>query len=189
MSDLETRASKLLTPMILGEGRSLNVEEQAFVSVWGIKTDMTWQTAPTGFRATPLRDYRHVRIHRTPPAHTQVRLGRYVGSAFLSYADHNVAHLGPSAPGRVDLKQDPQGHWTILRVGQVVFEIWGSDEGGIPKIHDPSRSGRSMVDVWPSVTGTYWPPPESLDDAGMLALGNMTAEQLPTSAEILADRR
>jgi hypothetical protein len=189
MSDLETRAAGLLTPMILGEARSLSIDEQAFIAVWGTKTDMTWQTTSTEFRAAPLRDYRHLRIHQTPPACTRVRLGRYVGSAFLSFADHNLAHLGPSTPGRIDLEHDPPGHWAILRVGQLVFEVWGSDEGGIPPIHDPSRSGRSMVDIWPSLVGTYWPPPEVLDDSGMLALSNMSADQLPTPSEILRDRR
>jgi hypothetical protein len=113
MSDLETRASPLLTPMIPGEGRSLSIEEQAFIAVWGIKTDMTWQTSPTEFRATPLRDYKHLRLHRTPPPHTRVRLGRYAGSRFLAFADHNLAHLGPSAPGRIDLEHDPPGHWSM----------------------------------------------------------------------------
>jgi hypothetical protein len=187
MSDLETRASLLLAPMILGQPRSLSIEEQAFIAVWGIKTDMTWQTSPTAFRATPLRDYKHLRIHQTPPPHARVRLGRYVGAAFISFADHNLAHLGPSTTGRIDLEHDPPGHWTILRVGQLVFEIWGSDEGGMPQIHDPSLSGKSMVDIWPSAADTYWSPSEVLDDAGMLALSNIPADQLPTPADILRD--
>jgi len=184
MSDLETRASQLLKPMIQGVPRSLSVEEQAFIAVWGIKTDMTWQTSPTEFRATPLRDYKHLRMHQTPPPHTRVRLGRYIGTAFLAFADHNLAHLGPSTPGRIDLQEDPPGHWAILRVGQLVFEIWGSDEGGIPPIHNPNLSGSSMIDIWPSVAGTYWPPPDILDDRGMLALSNIAPGQLPTPSDI-----
>lgn len=136
MSDLETRASPLLTPMIIGQARSLTVEEQAFIAVWAIKTDMTWQTAETSFRATPLHDYLHLRTHRMPPPHARVRLGRYLGTAFLAFADHNLAHLGPDG-GRVELDSDPEGHWAILRIGQLVFEIFGSRQGGLPTIHKP----------------------------------------------------
>ena len=179
MSDLETRASPLLRPMIVGQPRPLSVEEQAFVAVWGIKTGMTWQVSPTSVRATPLADYRYLRIHKTPPPHTRVRLGRYLGAAFQAFADHNLAHLGSSAPGRVNLEDDPEGHWAILRIGQLVFEIFGSSRGGLPRVHDPALSGHSMIDIWPSVKGRYWPPPQSFDDAAFFALMQIDPAQLP----------
>jgi len=185
LSDLESRASPLLRPMILGNARSLDVEEQAFVALWGVKTELLWQTTPTSFRASRLSDYRHLRTHRTPPPHTWVRLGRYLGTAFVAFADCNLAHLDDaSTPSGVRLKPDsvvgPIGHWAILRVGQLVFEIICTDDGKWPiQVADPNLSGKSMVDVWPSFTGRYWPPPIPFDDDAFFKVSHMRPDQLP----------
>ena len=43
-----------------------------------------------------------------------------------------------------------------------------------------------MIDIWPATTGSYWPPPETLDDAGLIALSNIDPSQLPTEDDILS---
>jgi hypothetical protein len=50
LSDLETRASNLLPPILAGDSQTLPVGDQAFLAVWAIKTAMMWQTVPPNER-------------------------------------------------------------------------------------------------------------------------------------------
>jgi len=178
MSDLETRASPLLRSMLSGQPRSIGAEEQAFLATWAVKTDMAWQTTPQSFRGTPLADYRHLREHKLPPPNARVRVGRYVGTA-LPWAAHNSAHLG-SNPERIDLEHDPEGHWAIMHIDKIVFEVFGSnDPTRLPSLHKPELSGPVMLDLWPSDEPRRWPPQAIINDKGMLAILGIDESQLP----------
>ena len=141
---------------------------------------MTWQTT-TGNRATPLADYRWLREHvaqSVPPAHTVVRLAHYVGDRF-PFTGYNFAHTGNVLGGAVDLEGDPEGHWAILNIGRLAFEILASRDGRTPDVHLPNLSGPVMIDLWPSVVARQWPPPHALDDQRMAELTGITLDQLP----------
>ena len=68
----------------------------------------------------------------------------------------------------------------MLRIGQPVFEIYNSVDGGLPEIHDQALSGTLMLDIWPTLSDRYWPPPHSFDDTAFMKFNAINASDLPS---------
>jgi len=183
MSDLEARASNLLPPMIEhGQGQSLTAEEHAFIAVWAIKTVMTWQTVEPDARAIPSADYRWLQAHQTPPPRTQVRIGRYVGTGlpFIGYCQENL--FRPDTPEPTPHELAPHGHRSILTIGQLVFEVLGSGDDNPVTPRFPNATGPVLLDIWPGIGPSYWPPPNAFDDTRLLQFMDIPDDALPFPA-------
>jgi hypothetical protein len=179
MSDLEARASPLLSPLVGGQPQPLGIEEQAFIAIWAVKTTMAWQTTEISVRAIPFEDYRWLYAKRTPPPLARVRLGRYVGTGF-PFIGHSGGHLYKSdTPTPVPDGTAPQGHWSILHIGQLVLEVFGSSDGRPRYAPLPQLTGDVLIEIWPSLKAAYWPPPKAVDDVGMVSFMRDDAQARP----------
>jgi hypothetical protein len=169
MSDLETQASQLIAPMVEGTGRTLSPDDHAFVAVWGIKTVMIWQTIYPDSRAIPLEDYRWLREKLTPPPQTRVRIGRYVGTGlpFFGFGQENLFEKSTPevAPGELT----PHGHRSVLSAGQLIYEVLRADD---LDANQPFQrlTGNALIDLWPGIGPSYWPPRLAFDDLRMREL-------------------
>jgi hypothetical protein len=169
MSDLETRASQLLTPMIDGNGQPLSVEDQAFLAVWATKTVMMWQTAPSNRRAIPLAHYRWLHDRLTPPPLTKVRVGRFAAERelFIEYSQQNL--FLPETPDPPPPGLNPHAWRGILTVGQLLLEVVGSGDDQSVPARFPNMTGPVLLDIWPGTgKGVYWPPPHAFGIEEML---------------------
>ncbi len=179
MSDLETRASRLIAPMMEGHGRPLDPDDRAFVAVWGIKTVMMWQTIYPDSRAIPLEDYCWLRERLTPPPITRVRIGRYIGTGLplFGFAQENLFRAGTPevAPGQLM----PHGHRSVLAVGQLIYEVLRADDLDANQPF-PALTGDALLDIWPGIGPSYWPPRLAFDDVRMRELLRVPADaELP----------
>ena len=187
MSDLETRASQLLPSMIAGERRGLTPDDHAFLAVWATKTVMTWQTTNQQARPIPLADYRWLRTQLTPPPLTLVQLGQFVGTAF-PYFGYCQAHLwrggAPDVPEHATSDLTPHAHREALTIGPLLFEVFGSCDG-IPVTHRfPDLPGDVMLDIWPGIGPSIWPPRLAFNDARLFRFLELPAGSL---ADIIGD--
>jgi hypothetical protein len=164
MSDLETKASTLLSPMIEGEDYLLSTDDQVFMAEWTMKTVMMWQTINPEAQVIPPSDYNDFCESQKPPPLTKILLGHYSGTKF-SFAGYTQEHL---FRGEVIEPTPPDGYRSILVVGCLVFEVIGScdDEFFAPKF--PELVGETLLQIWPSPQSTSWPPLIALEDEGML---------------------
>lgn len=169
MSDLETRASQVLPQMIEGEGRSLSIEEQAFISSWIMKTIMVWQTVNPSEFTIPLDEYRwFCDNNKIPPALTKIFLGYYIGDElpFMGYAHEGLFREEITEPTPLEPPK-AAGYRSILTLGKLVCEIVGSYDGEPFEAAFPPLVGDALIEIWPSLADRHWPP-RGLDDEEML---------------------
>lgn len=165
MSDLETRASQLLTPIIEGNKYSLSDDDQRFISVWVTKTVMMWQTVDTQLQAISLSDYTDFYDKQDPASFTKIFIGCYVGSQFnfMGYTQEGLFRV--SEPGVIE--PIPDGYRGVLVIGSLVFEIVGSCDEYFFETRWPDWIGNTLTEAWPLLTSGSWPPPRTLDDDRM----------------------
>jgi hypothetical protein len=164
MSDLETKSSPLLTPMIEGKAVGLDIERQVLVSTWVAKTALTFdQAMPPQRRLMPLRHCRWVKDHQLPPLGATVRLGRYDGDdpEFVRIVYDGLFRevpADPIAPG------PPDGHRATIRIGQLVAEFTVTEDTK-PVLR--VRGGDIvdlLVTIWPTAEIKSWPPRQRFND-------------------------
>jgi hypothetical protein len=180
MSDLEVWGSRVMAPMIEGSPQPLNIEDQASLAVWAIKTTMMWQTAPRNRRAIPLADYRWLHDQQTPPPLMKVRAGRLVATSgpFIEYSQQNLFLAETPDPPPPGL--DPHAWRGILTIGQLLIEVIGSGDGNSIQERFPKMTGPVLLDIWP---GTHqpvrWPPEYAMNRKALLRFLDATDEDLP----------
>jgi hypothetical protein len=75
LSQLETEASSILKPLLLGEPAGLDGPEQRIVATWSYKTVLLFQMLrPKTARVIPERRFRELYERRRPPADVRVWL-------------------------------------------------------------------------------------------------------------------
>ena len=181
MSDLETRGSQLFPPMIEGDAKPLTPDDHAFTATWGTKTVMMWQTIEPGLRTARLDAYKWLRTHKTPPPFTRVRIGHYIGNRlpFIQYGQENLIRTDIPEPSPDEFPTG--GYRAILTIGRLLIEVFAAhDENTIARnIRFPEMTGPALIDSWPGLGPSHWPPRYALDDAGMLRFLNMPDHALP----------
>jgi len=171
MSDLETHASPLLTPMIEGNPRGLTLDQQVLVSRWMTKTAMVWdQLVPPDDRIYTTEECRWAKAKPTPPPDTTVRLGHYIGTeaAFIEAKHESLFREVPADP---QVRARPDAHRTVFVIGKLVVEV-----GVRRPANSLTVTGQDidvdelLMPIWPSLNARRWPP--------RLALNDMTLESL-----------
>jgi hypothetical protein len=164
MSELESVARPILTPMIHGSDRVLlDTARQAVVATWALKTAMMMQLADTSGASIPARDFAWVREHQTPPVGVQVLLAAYhptTGSTRYDYQRIDSRHLATGVT-----TQD--GYGIMLGVGSFLTYVFspGFDP---PRPHIRLPLQAKLADCWleiaPATSTVTWPPRYGLSE-------------------------
>jgi hypothetical protein len=116
LSVLENDVSTILGPMIRGDDRQLEPNEQKLLATWALKTaimlDLTSgnPTVPTGF-------FHLLRQRREPFESAIVDIGAYIDSSWAAWAQLRPLHIGIEATER------PNGVVVTMLVGRVTFQV------------------------------------------------------------------
>jgi hypothetical protein len=178
MSDLETNGAPILTPMVEGRTQGFDIERAVLVGTWVAKTALTFdQSMPSDRRMLPVEYCRSVYERRLPPPGSRVSLAHYEGDddQFVRGVHHALyddlpPDLIPTGP--------PQAHRTTIRIGQLVAEFT------VTKDPEPVLSVRGgdladmLINVWPSIEATSWPPRLRFNDA---SLASFTNPEMPST--------
>ena len=164
MSDLETRASPMLKPMLKGDTQGLSVEQQVTVSQWATKTAMTLdQTVPPGQRVFSAGECKLLMERKLPPPGAGVQLGRYVGGGIFLDFGHNELYRRaiPTGPRR----NPPDGHRTAIRIDQLVVEVNMTSDAHLDLRIAQTDVRDLLLPIWPSTQPVAWPPKIAMSDA------------------------
>jgi hypothetical protein len=170
MSDLETKTSPILTPMIAGKRVGFSVEQQLLLSRWIVKTAMTWGLRiPERDRAFPPESYRWTTKHATPPPDVTIRLSRYRGDTadFIDMKHEGLFAGIPPEPEGLD-RVEADGYRVPILIGHLVIEVTISRKlNSLPRPVGPNagRLDELFVTIWPSVNTVVWPPRVAMSDA------------------------
>jgi hypothetical protein len=170
MSDLETHASPLLTPMIEGKPQGLDIKQQALISQWVAKTVLTWdQSQPPERRMYPVAFCRWLYEHRLPPPGSCIRLGQYRGTAAAEFVEmYNAMYLEvPADPADRGL---PETHRATIRIGQLITELTITKDASAVIRAIGANIDDLLLTIWPSVEIVSWTPRVVFDDASLRSL-------------------
>lgn len=165
MSDIETAARPILTPLIVGQEAELSQGDQEIAATWGFKTTLMLQFTHPARVAIPEGQYKEFFERRIPPSAVRISLGQYSG--LLTDGTYWASALGVEAPGSTHSPESPNAFLVTFNVGRLVYSGYGR-----PDASALTFEGRShFVEVWPASCGSVaWPPPNSLTSAEMRAL-------------------
>jgi hypothetical protein len=171
MSDLETEASPLLTPMIEGNPVGLSVEQQALVARWSTKTAMAYdQLLPAGRRHYTAEECRWAMEQTMPPPDTTVRLGHYSGTAF-DFIDVKHEALYWERPADPEIRAAPDAYRTLLVIGKLVIDLGVRRPINAMFVNAGSVSIDDLMPlVWPTSEARSWPPRLGLNDNSVASL-------------------
>ena len=162
MSELETEARPILSPLIAGEARELDTAEQATLAAWGTKTAMMLDF----IQAKPLvRSKEHAEFFasKRPPRNAHVWLAGYGPIDFLARAEAVTLRFRPPGSRVADLIKE---FLVTYRIGHLVFQVTA------PKIafefHRPAGHDGLVRAIWPPTGPVTMPPERLLQDEGEL---------------------
>lgn len=169
MSELETLTQPIVTPLILGESATLDIEEQITIATWGIKASMLWEPASgvnPGFYTEA--DRRWVYEEAMPPFRTSIWIAKYAGGidkGLLGFSTNRSYARRSGAP--------IHGRLTTMLFGHLVIQTMSLhiDDPGPMMLRAQMSPGPwedegvADVRVWPEASdGVRWPPPVMLTD-------------------------
>jgi hypothetical protein len=166
MSRLETRAKKLLLPLMLGESRTLDRGDQMTAAVWVAKTVMMFELIHPPSAGIPRGQYGELfRDHTRPPARTAVWLGRLdPEEAHRAFYKHRALRP-PGVPGLI---VGNKAYAASFTVGQLVLLAFGHAVDEYVAVEDEEPG---LVRVFPQERGVaVWPPPEVFSLRGFLSI-------------------
>lgn len=162
MSQLESRAKPLLTPLIHGQAGTFGRHEQTLMATWATKMAIVVEQTRSGRPMIPTEYRRHVYERQEPPPGTHVWMARY-GGARTVWFDRFDGNLDSSQKsGRI--------HALTLSLGQLVLQLYSL------LIDKPEEivieKATPLPELWPNqLHRAVWPPPiHPLDDAQMQSL-------------------
>jgi hypothetical protein len=173
MSDLETEASPILTPMIEGKPQGLDVNRQVLISRWASKTAMVWdQLVPADARLYDASEHHWAKDKPTPPPDTTVRVGHNTGTR-AEFIEHKRVGLFWELPPDPKASVRPDAHRTVMVIGKLVIEV------AVRRPPNTIRVAEGNVDIdellmpiWPTAAPKAWPPRIGLTDASIESLHN-----------------
>lgn len=156
MSDLETEARPLLTPLILGRPEGLNVPAQRVIAAWTVKTAMMFQFTLPPAKAVPAEQYRWFYEHRRPPPSSHIWVAGYSGPHVASYRHHGFRMESPSRPVAPDMVN---GYSATLSIGQLVLHWFNHTLSGDFVLGSRGEGIENLGRIWPTTGGlVVWPP-------------------------------
>lgn len=165
LSELESAASPILGPLLLGKPASLATEEQRTLATWIYKTVLLLQMvrAKTD-RPIPTRRFHELYELGRPPADVRVWLGSPDG--------HQAMHETSTGIRLATNQVAVSGFFTALALGRLLILCAGRLQTGVEQLrigHDTNP--RITTEVWPaSLRAARWPPVEQLNDLRAKAL-------------------
>jgi hypothetical protein len=161
MSDLETKASPILKPMIEGRLQGLSIEQQVLLSQWATKTAfMLDQSFRPSERAVPVSACRYLKRYELPPPGTVVQLGHYEDAGDFIATAHNRLYARKVAnrkdPGPADAFR------AAMRIHRLVIGITVIDRA--PITLRATGDYPMLTTIWPSAELASWPPGLAFDD-------------------------
>jgi hypothetical protein len=176
---MEDAASKILTPMILGQPTELGPGEQAMISKWAAARAFVWEEH-TGNRASSDedRDALYMPPHRAP-ARSQSRLAAYVEGPIDKIRVDIFSFIyegGVPEDGRPHL-----GVSTVLLGHFVVQFFWGSalDRLDLEEFLDGAFPGATLGIGPPVSDRLSWPPATVFDRGNFTAFITRPLPDLP----------
>jgi hypothetical protein len=159
LSELESAASPLVGPLLLGEPKDLTAEQQTVVAHWSYKTVLLLQMIRAKKdRPIPPRRFREVFELGRPPADVRIWLGLPSGN--------NAMHEASTAINLANDRHAVPGFFTALAIGRLLILCAGRLQSGREQLrigHDTDP--RIAVEIWPaSLRAKRWPPPKPLVD-------------------------
>jgi len=161
MSDLESRASTILGPMIRGLPRKLSETEQELLAFWALKTVMMLQfTRAKHQHAVLAAHFEYVYQRKKPPPNCRVWILGYGGEPYNSVFSIQ-GHLGVEVDDDGTLGRF-NAYTATLGINHVVFELVGYVVPGDFNVIPRDRWTDYRRHIWPTYGGPLdWPPPKT----------------------------
>lgn len=159
MSQLETAAQRVLTPLILGESGTIEPEDQALIAMWVQKTTLTAmllfskEQRKEGY-GLPQAEYAALhdgRERMQPLEASRFWVGRYDGTAGFAAVD--VTPLTVRIPG-VPEPDLPQGYAMTIVLGELIVH---GLRFTTPALEVDVAMDLGMSQLWPSRVSVSWP--------------------------------
>jgi hypothetical protein len=164
LSQMETDAKDILTPLMLDHSRTLTASEEYTVALWATKTILTVQGANIDEqRALGPNSYEWVYKHRAPLPDSLMWLGRYRGRGQWPLALHEHAivlnQLGDPPPGP---NATTNAFNVVLAIGHLLVWTFGHKLVDGSQMHGDSN--KRLILIWRSSgADIHWPPAQSFD--------------------------
>jgi len=145
LSTLENDTRPVLAPMIRGESRMLEPDEQHLLATWAVKMAFMLDLAAEA-PFIPLGFYYEFRQQRAPLASMAVWLGAYAGSRRAVFAHHKQLDFN----GSRDRGEPPNGFVTTFSGYRVVFQVLGHfHAGGATFLDRREHFAPAIHAIWP----------------------------------------
>lgn len=171
MSDLETEASALLGPAILGHEARWDMAQQLLAATWAVKTAMVGETIQYQRDSFSQEDRELMRLEQRPPLRAHVSVAAY--AAETSNATRYMRGLGEV---RSDGAPFMELYVHTIQVLHLVLSVRGtptfpaSDNRSLENIAEPHYL---EIPVFPPVEHCRWPPNLIMDEATLLEYAGM----------------
>ena len=181
MSELESAAQSILTPMLRDEARVLSAVEQHTVATWAVKTMLTVQGTNIGGESfVPVAEYRWFYEHRTPLLGSNVWLCRYGDRTRWPLSVHQYGiTVRPGGDPAPQVGEPINGYGVAFAVGPVAWWLFGHD---VPVTDMKSGSDDAHLLIWPALgPDIRWPPLHTLETEAEL---EQLARHMPTGTAV-----
>jgi len=166
LSVLENDVRPVLTPLVRGEERQLDLREQRLLAAWASKTAMMLDIA-SGNPVIPAGFFQELRQQREALATQFVWIAGYGGGKWAAWVSHGGLHLG------IEEREPANGFVTTFTAFRVVFQVVGHFTRGGADFNDDRIYQDALARIWPPGDGPIsWPPNRIVfDDPWLIKLG------------------
>ena len=165
MSRLESTASRVLTPFILGTGGIVEGHDLGAIAAWVQKTCLTAMYISTaedraagyGLPASEYRNLYEIRGAQEPLPHSQFWMGQFNGAMAWSVRATPVVVVvdGLHEP------EFPHGYLMTIVLGQLLLQ---GIRMTVPGLEVTAGARQGMPRIWPDVGTASWPEGDPVDD-------------------------
>jgi hypothetical protein len=174
MSQLESAAQPLVTPMLQGIATELTPDAQEVLARWAFKTSSMVQYMRSPVVPVPSERLDWLRKEAEPPTKAWVALGKYNGGTFASWCFHK----GILWRGEGTEPKTARGQLVTLSLGQLVIQsvAWQGDLDLSVKLSEGQR--RYLLQIWPRTASIIlkWPPTYGLRDEELVGIAQTFAK-------------
>jgi hypothetical protein len=164
MSDLESRAKPVLTPLVQGASGYLDASDQATIAAWGAKTALALHLT-TPEKVAPVEHYREIASTGLPPKQTLVWLAAHDARAIDAYHRSHVLSFD-GATMRV------AGYATTIAISRVVIQVVGYVATDRLEVVKGGRWRGATIRIRPPSGIVSWPPRDVFDQAALAAFAD-----------------
>jgi hypothetical protein len=164
MSNSESEGKVLLPPVIRGEAVLWDAAQLARVARWTFKTALMLDRSSLASRVAPLRHFRYLFTHQSPPESVTVYLARH----YPGIGEDHVGVIGSSyRSSNVNPRLYPDPYQITFSIGQAVFQVFGHSGTAPVEIRRLGQLNSGLVvpvgdvfqQLWPIRTQEFaWPP-------------------------------